>query len=105
MESDLTMDPEAKAVMGYWVLQGAWILSLLGTMMLETFAVVGIASIPLGLWEIYYRHELGAYYAGTPRGLFGQRKELAHPLVRLIWGIVTLFLGLVFLLGSMLKGM
>ena len=49
MESDLTMDPEAKAVMGYWVLQGAWILSLLGTMMLETFAVVGIASIPLGL--------------------------------------------------------
>ncbi len=60
---------------------------------------------PLGLWQIYFRHELGAYYASTPRGLFGKRSKLGHPADHLIGGIATLMLGLVWLLGSKLKGM
>ncbi len=55
------MDRESKAAMGYRILIVGWLLSVLGTMMLENFAVAGLASILSGLWDIYFHCELGAY--------------------------------------------
>ncbi len=100
------MDRRSKAVLGYWILTAAWVVSILVTMLLENFAVAGIAMVISGLWQINFRGELAAHYANTRRGVFsGDRRSLRRPSYHLMFGMVHVMLGLVFLLGIVLTGL